>query len=112
MDPHTVPLPGRKVRSREAPFTHRPLHLLRIVSQISFFGLFLYLLLNTRFTGKDDIGPVETFFHFDPLLGLTALIASRAFLTVFLWALVPVVLTCLVGRYVCGWACPLGAVLV
>ena len=37
--------------------------------------------------------------------------ASREFLKVFLWALIPVILTFLFGRYVCGWVCPFGAVL-
>lgn len=111
MDPHTAPTARRQARSGGPPFSHRLLHSLRIASQTVFFGLFVYLLLRTRFTGKDIIGPVETFFHFDPLLGLAALVASRTWLTVFLWALVPVVLTVLFGRYVCGWVCPLGGVL-
>jgi MauM/NapG family ferredoxin protein len=84
---------------------------LRILSQILFFCLFILLLLQTHFSGNDYIGPVEGFFHFDPLLGLTTLIASREFFKPFFWALVPVVLTLLFGRYLCGWVCPLGALL-
>jgi MauM/NapG family ferredoxin protein len=87
------------------------LQVFRILSQAFFFCLFLYLLLETRFSGKDYIGPVEAFFHFDPLLALTALTASRTFLKVFLWALIPVILTFIFGRYVCGWVCPFGAML-
>jgi MauM/NapG family ferredoxin protein len=90
---------------------HRRLQIVRIVSQIFFFCLFFYLLLGTHFSGKDYIGPVESFFHFDPLLGLTTFIASRTFLKASLWALIPVILTLLAGRYVCGWVCPFGAVL-
>ncbi len=90
---------------------HRVLQALRIISQASFFCLFMYLLLVTRFSGKDSIGPVERFFHFDPLLGLATFLASRQFLSVFLWALATVLITVLFGRYVCGWACPFGAVL-
>lgn len=90
---------------------HRLFQLLRIFSQISFFGLFLYLLLGTHFTGKDYIGPVEGFFHFDPFLQLVTAISSRAFIKASLWALVPLVLTVPFGRYICGWVCPLGAVL-
>jgi MauM/NapG family ferredoxin protein len=90
---------------------HRVLQTFRILSQIFFFFLFFYLLLGTHFSGKDYIGPVEAFFHFDPLLGLTTFIASREFLKITLWALVPIFLTVLFGRYVCGWVCPLGAVL-
>ncbi|MBN1569673.1 MAG: 4Fe-4S binding protein [Acidobacteria bacterium] len=90
---------------------HRRLQLLRIFSQIFFFGLFVYLLLETRYSGKDYIGAVERFFHFDPLLGLTSFLASRAFLAAFLWALIPVALALIFGRYICGWVCPFGAVL-
>ena len=97
--------------AKQRSFVHRLLQLLRIASQSFFFGLFLYLLLGTHFTGKDYIGPVEAFFHFDPLLALTTLVALREFLKVFLWALVPVIVTVIFGRYVCGWACPFGAVL-
>ena len=111
MDSQTARPTRRHVRTGGAPVSHRVLHALRIFSQALFFGLFVYLLLNTRFSGKDFIGPVETVFHFDPLIGLTASVASRAFLTAFLWALIPIVFTVLVGRYVCGWVCPLGAVL-
>lgn len=97
--------------TRKRSSVHRLLQALRIFSQILFFCLFLYLLLETRYSGKDYIGAVEGFFHFDPLLALTTLIASREFLKVSLWALIPIVLTFLVGRYVCGWICPFGAVL-
>jgi MauM/NapG family ferredoxin protein len=99
------------VLNRRSNPVHRLLQLLRIFSQAFFFGLFLYLLLGTHFTGMDYIGPVEQFFHFDPLLGLSASIASRAFRMASLWALIPLVLTVLFGRYVCGWVCPFGAVL-
>jgi MauM/NapG family ferredoxin protein len=90
---------------------HRQLQIFRIVSQILFFGLFVYLLLGTHFSGKDYIGPVESFFHFDPLLGLTTFLASRELFKVSLWALSTIVLTSLFGRFVCGWVCPFGAVL-
>jgi MauM/NapG family ferredoxin protein len=97
--------------TKQRSFVHRLLQAFRIFSQIFFFCLFLSLLLATHFSGKDYIGPVETFFHFDPLLALTTLIASREFLRVFFWALIPVILTFLFGRYICGWVCPFGAVL-
>ena len=90
---------------------HRLLQGLRIISQALFFCLFIYLLLGTHFSGEDYIGPVERFFHFDPLLGLTTLIVSKEFLKTFLWALTTIILTFIFGRYICGWVCPFGAVL-
>ena len=89
---------------------HQLLQKFRIFSQAFFFLLFIYLLLETHYSGEDYIGPVESFFHFDPLLGLTTFIASRGLLKAFLWALVSIILTILFGRYICGWACPFGAV--
>lgn len=97
--------------ARQRSLIHRLLQAARIFSQCLFLGLFLHLLLATRYSGKDYVGQVESFFHFDPLLALTTFLASWDLSRTFLWALIPVVLTLLFGRYVCGWICPLGAVL-
>jgi len=96
----------KKERSRK----YRSLQILRIIFQTAFFGLFLYLLFGTHFSGEDYIGKVETIFHFDPLLGLATFIASRTFFRAFLLAFITVGVTVLVGRFACGWVCPLGAV--
>jgi len=96
----------KKERSRK----YRLLQILRIIVQAAFFGLFLYLLFGTHFSGEDYIGRVEAIFHFDPLLGLATFIASRTFFKVFLLALVTVGVTILFGRFACGWVCPLGSV--
>jgi MauM/NapG family ferredoxin protein len=85
--------------------------LVRIICQVSFFALFLVGLLRTHSSGKETIGAVERFFHFDPLLGLTTTLASRTFQAAYGFALVTVVVTLLFGRYVCGWVCPLGSLL-
>ncbi len=69
------------------------------------------VLLRTHSSGKETIGPVESFFHFDPLLTLTTTLASRTFQADYAFALVTIVVTVLFGRYVCGWACPLGSLL-
>ena len=90
---------------------HRRLQMLRIFSQIFFFGLFISLLLATHYSGEDYIGSVESFFHFDPLIALITFIASRTFLIASLWALFTVVLTVVFGRFVCGWVCPMGSLL-
>jgi formate hydrogenlyase subunit 3/multisubunit Na+/H+ antiporter MnhD subunit len=65
----------KKERSKK----YRLLQALRILSQIFFFGLFVYLFSKTRFAGQDYISPVERYFHFDPLLGLMTSIAGRVF---------------------------------
>lgn len=96
----------KKERSKK----YRLLQILRILSQVGFFSLFLYLLFVTHFTGKDYIGQVEVFFHFDPLLALATSLAARAIFASFVLAAITIVITFVAGRFVCGWACPLGAV--
>ncbi len=95
----------KKERSKK----YRLIQALRIFSQTGFFLLFFYLLLETRFPGDDYIGRVEIFFHFDPLLALATIIASRAFAVSFAFAAVTLILTVVLGRVVCGWVCPLGS---
>lgn len=96
----------KKERSKK----YRAIQILRILTQIFFFSLFLYLLFNTRFPGEDYIGKVEVFFHFDPLLALSTFIASRIFHTAFILSLITLIFTLFFGRFVCGWICPLGSV--
>jgi ferredoxin len=96
----------KKERSRK----HRTIRTVRVAVQALFFGLFVYLLFGAHFTGKDYIGGVEAFFHFDPLLAVVTALAARAVFASFGWAALTIVVTLLLGRVVCGWACPLGAV--
>jgi len=96
----------KKERSKK----YRRLQVLRVASQVFFLALFLYLFFGTHFTGKDYIGPVETMFHFDPLLALATSIAARVFFKAFLLAGSSVLLTLLLGRVFCGWICPLGGI--
>ena len=96
----------KKERSRK----YRAVQILRIISQTLFFALFFYLLLGTHFPGKDYIGNVEIFFHFDPLLALTTLIAARAVFLSFVFAAITLVVTFIFGRFVCAWVCPLGSI--
>jgi MauM/NapG family ferredoxin protein len=102
---------SRYVLIQKRSSTHRFLQGFRIASQILFFLFFLWLLLQTHFAGKDSIGAVEGFFRFDPLLAITTLFASRKFVLTFLFALGAVILTAAFGRYLCGWVCPMGALL-
>lgn len=82
---------------------------LRIFVQIFFFTLFFYLLLGTHFPGRDYIGNVEAFFHFDPLLALATFLASRTVFLSFVFASITLVVTFILGKVACGWVCPLGA---
>ncbi len=66
--------------------------------------------MNTHFPGEDYIGKVEIFFHFDPLLALVTILASRTVFLSFIFASLTLILTFVMGRVVCGWVCPLGSI--
>ena len=89
---------------------HRALQLVRVGVQALFFLLFLILLFGTHFPGKDYIGDVEVFFHFDPLLAAATFLASKTVFTAFVFSAITILAAVVLGRIVCGWVCPLGAV--
>jgi polyferredoxin len=91
----------------------------RWVSQIIFFLLFLFLLLRTEFRGSlhaaagSDIRlsyPVNLFFRLDPLVALANALASHALYSGLLWSLLVLIPTVFLGRFFCGWICPLGSI--
>ena len=97
--------------TRERSKKYRLVRAGRVLVQAAFFGLFLYLLLVSHYTGEDYIKkPVDAFFHFDPLIALVATIAGRVLLADVLLGAITLVLTLVLGRVVCGWICPLGSV--
>jgi polyferredoxin len=51
------------------------------------------------------------FSRLDPLVGLSAVVAGRAFVAFWAASLLTVVLTVALGRVWCGWICPLGTTL-
>lgn len=91
---------------------------LRTLSQILFFFVFLFLLLHTEFRGSlatsnSEIRlphPVSFFFQLDPLVALSNALATRALYRGLLWSLLILIPTMFVGRFFCGWICPLGSI--
>ncbi len=78
--------------------------------QVLCFLTFVYLL----FGGLQRLQPqayANIFFRFDPLAGLATMLAARAWLAPFALALITLALSVLVGRYWCGWVCPMGTLL-
>jgi len=95
---------------REKSKKYRWFQRLRILSQIIFFGLFFILFLKTHYAGEDYLKTtVEGYFHFDPLLALTTIIASRIVFAALWLSGITLLATLLFGRFICGWVCPLGA---
>jgi ferredoxin len=74
--------------------------------QLLFLGLFVALFVLARY-GK-PAGFQHLFLRFDPLVLLVVSIAGRAIVGVALPALVLVGLTLVLGRFFCGYVCPLG----
>jgi polyferredoxin len=81
----------------------------RRVVQGLFLALFLIVLIRTTLIGEDDTAPLATFFFdIDPLAFLATWIASGSVLPGMFLALITVGLTLLLGRFFCGWVCPMG----
>ncbi len=87
----------------------------RRISQIFFLLLFLALLLFTSLSlfpgGATEIhlrAPVRLFFEWDPLVAVVNALASHALYRGLVWSLVILVPTLFLGRFFCGWICPLG----
>jgi len=96
--------------------SYRTLIRLRRLSQILFLALFLYLLLKTEAPQSLRIAagdirlpyPVSIFLEADPLVALVNALSSGALYKGLLWSLVIILPTLLLGRFFCGWICPLG----
>jgi len=103
----------------------RTLIWVRRVSQGLFLALFLFLLIQTRFpsggyqdyslmvASEQDIRityPVSFFFQLDPLVWLTSLLSGHLWIRGFFWAVAVLLLTLLLGRFFCGFVCPMGTV--
>jgi MauM/NapG family ferredoxin protein len=81
---------------------------LRIGSQLFFTWLFFFLLLKSGGGAIEHLPQTGFFFYIDPLL-LWVNVLAGPFFHAFLLALVPLILTLILGRFFCAWVCPLGA---
>lgn len=72
--------------------------------------LVLVLLAGGRWIGAGE-GASRFIFRIDPLAAVVAMLTSGAVLWVMWPALITVGLTALLGRFFCGWVCPLGTTL-
>ncbi|MGA3090153.1 MAG: 4Fe-4S dicluster domain-containing protein [Terriglobales bacterium] len=91
---------------------------LRTLSQVVLFVFFLFLLLRTEFRGSLTASaseirlayPVSLFFKVDPLAALANALSSHSLYRGLLWSLVVLIPTMFLGRFFCGWICPLGSI--
>ncbi|HEX7728004.1 MAG TPA: 4Fe-4S binding protein [Terracidiphilus sp.] len=91
------------------------LQLLRRISQFFFLLLFFALLIFTSLrpsaSSTADIhmrAPVRLFFLLDPLVALANALAGHALYRGLLLSLVILIPTLFLGRFFCGWICPMG----
>lgn len=91
------------------------LQLARRISQIFFLLFFLALLVFTSLRpvpgATSDIhmrAPVRLFFEWDPLVAVANVLAGHALYRGLLWSLLILVPTLFLGRFFCGWICPMG----
>ena len=84
----------------------------RRAAQFAMLVLFLWLFRRTEYTGADQLaGGENIFFRLDPLSAAAAMLAARQFIALFWPALIVLALTIVLGRFFCGWICPLGTLL-
>lgn len=81
---------------------------LRRLSQVVSFGVFFYVLYFTTYPLESKL-PVSSLFTRDPLLMVITSISERLVLSGIAASLVSCLLAAILGRFFCGWFCPLGA---
>ncbi len=83
----------------------------RRISQVFFFLLFAWFcFVSTEGEQWWELRgwPANWFLQLDPLTALVTLLATSTIYAGLLWAVVTIVLTLVLGRFFCGWVCPLG----
>jgi polyferredoxin len=83
---------------------------LRRISQIAFLILFAWKVLRIDWLARSSVAAVNPFFKTDPLTALIGALAGRALYWGLLWSLIVLVPTFVLGRFFCGWICPLGSI--
>jgi MauM/NapG family ferredoxin protein len=82
------------------------------VFQLIFLAAFLILFVVTDYRGQDTISvAVNSFFRADPLVAVSYLLSAKTFTLLLLPALLVLLFTMLLGRFFCGWICPLGTLI-
>jgi polyferredoxin len=84
----------------------------RQLSQILCFILFLFLFIKTDYSGEDNIPyAVNILFRIDPFLAASVSLATKTMISLMWPSLIFIGLTFFLGRFFCGWICPMGTLL-
>ncbi len=82
------------------------------ISQLLFLAFFLFLFITTDYRGKDEISvAMNAFFRMDPLVAATYILSAKRFTLLLLPGLLVLICALFLGRFFCGWMCPLGTVI-
>jgi len=103
-------------RCPASAMTQQKLPQLRRLSQVIFLLFFLFLGMNAvSFSSlravRDGLRlpyPVSFFLQLDPLAALANILSTHALYRGLLWSLLILIPTFFLGRFFCGWICPLG----
>lgn len=79
----------------------------RKIAQALFFLFFLYLFFQAAYP-YERLMPADIFLRFSPLVALATSLAAGKWIGPLAFALILLVLALILGRYFCGWICPLG----
>ncbi|WP_035244520.1 4Fe-4S binding protein [Desulfonatronovibrio hydrogenovorans] len=82
----------------------------RTIIRFLSLGFFIFLLWMTTFPLKGWF-PVDFFLRLDPLIFLGTVISSRQLITALIPGLLILLLTLVLGRFFCGYICPMGITL-
>jgi MauM/NapG family ferredoxin protein len=82
------------------------------ISQLIFLTVFIILFISTEYRGKNEISvAVNSFFRANPLVVVSYLLAAKTFTMLLFPGVLMLVFSALLGRFFCGWVCPLGAII-
>jgi polyferredoxin len=88
------------------------LRLWRRLSQVFCFALFLFLFIKTDYSGSNELPyAVNILFRIDPFLAASASLATKSLILLMWPSLIFIGLTFVLGRFFCGWICPMGTLL-
>jgi polyferredoxin len=84
----------------------------RRISQVFFFTLFVWFCIVSTIGDKFHQlrgWPTNWFLQLDPLVAIGTILTTHTLYAPLLWALGTVILTIILGRFFCSWACPFGS---
>jgi polyferredoxin len=86
---------------------------IRRISQIFFLTVFLWFCIVATLGAawwQLRGWPINWILELDPLTAISTVLSTHTFYSPLAWALVTIGLTLFLGRFFCGFACPLGTI--